>query len=206
MTETNPSLVETIAAKSRADAKAVILTAERVSERNIELAKKHARAREDAAAAELEAQAASMKSQERAEAAAQAARIKADARRDLVEKVMAEALSRLATAPRDDSYAAVLERLVREAAAALGTKEAIVTVSARDREFMSQQGRFERIAGSVRQSMGATLTLSNDTADISGGAIVATHDGKLSYYNTFDEAAYRGRSALKSLIAQELFG
>ena len=126
-------------------------------------------------------------------------------REELVEKILAAALKRLAEAPRDDAYVAAVERLSREAAQALGMKEAVLLVSARDREYLTQAGRFDRIAEALRQSPGVELRLADETIHTAGGVVLRGLDGRVSYYNTFDEIAYRRRSELGATISNLLF-
>jgi len=206
MSEAAPSIVDEIRRKSLADAKALTSMAERVAAREIELATKRIKKREEAAQAELEALLVTERSLAQAQAAAEAARIELETRQQLVDDLLDEVLKRLAEMPRDESYAAVLEGFIREAIEGLGEKEAAVFTSERDREFLSSAGRFERIAANVRSAPGANITLSGSSIKASGGAVVSTPDGRLSYYNTFDEIAYRRRSELRGLVAKELFG
>lgn len=205
MSERAPSIIENIAARSEADAKRVVQIAERIAEREEAVAKKAAEERSAAAVRELEEAAASQKAVAASQSQAEAERRKLAFRQGLVERLLAESLTRLKTLPRDDAYFAVMERLAGEAASQMPVKEAVLSVSAQDRDFLSG-GRFDALASGVKSGTGVSLTLSKDAINAAGGVVLSSSDGKVSVYNTFDEIAYRRRSELKGLIAQELFG
>jgi V/A-type H+/Na+-transporting ATPase subunit E len=206
MSQGAPSILQSVAAKSDADAKRIIQIAERVAERDHAAGKKAAEEREAKAMRELDEAAASQKALAAAQSQAEAERRKLAFRQGLVERLLTESLSRLRDMPRDDAYFAIVARLVDEAADSMPVKEAGLQCSARDRDFLAADGRFGRMASEVRSRRGLTLTLSNQPIEAAGGVVLMSPDGKVSYYNTFDEIAYRRRSELKGLIAQELFG
>jgi V/A-type H+/Na+-transporting ATPase subunit E len=206
MSEGAPSIIDSVVAKSEADAKRVVQIAERVAERDEAAGRKAAEEREAKAVKELDEQAAAQKALAAAQAQAEAERRRLAFRQDLVEKLLVESLSRLKTLPRDDSYLGIIEQLLGEAAAQMPVKEAVLLVSQQDRDFLSSGGRFDRVAGNVKSATGVALKLSSDTVNTAGGVVLSSADGKVSVYNTFDEIAYRRRSELKGLIAQELFG
>lgn len=206
MSERAPSILESIASKSEADARRIVQIAERVAERDVAAGKKAAEERERKAKQELDEQTASTKAVANAQSQAEAERRKLAFRQTLVERLLSDSLDRLAKMPRDDAYLAIVDTLVHEAVAELPAREAVLSCNAKDREFLASNGRFSRMADTVKSKTGAALELSNNTINAAGGVVLSTRDGKVSYYNTFDEIAYRRRSELKALIAQELFG
>ena len=163
MSETGQTLAGQIYAKSGADAKSIVLTAEKVAQRDIEQARRRTRTRTNAANAELAAQIASEKALAEATIAAEVTRSQLHARHTLVERLLGDTLRNLAGSARDEAYLAVLTRLVRESVGQLGRKEAAVRCSARDREFLAAEGRFDRMAADVRNAGGAALSLSEKT-------------------------------------------
>jgi len=205
MSETGQTLAGQIYAKSGADAKSIVLTAEKVAQRDIEQARRRTRTRTNAANAELAAQIASEKALAEATIAAEVTRSQLHARHTLVERLLGDTLRNLAGSARDEAYLAVLTRLVRESVGQLGGKEAAVRCSARDREFLAAEGRFDRIAADVRNAGGAALSLSEKTVETAGGVVVSTPDGRVSYYNTFEEIVYRSQTKLRAIISKELF-
>lgn len=205
MSETSGTIIGHIDAKSRSDASAIIVTAEKIAQREIEQAERRSKTRRDLAGRDLAAHLASEKGLADARAAAEASRMKLHEREQLAEKILAAALRRLAEAPRDDAYLGAVERLSREAAEALGVKEALLVVSPRDREYLLQGGRFDRLAGALRQSPGVEVRLSDETIHAAGGIVLRSIDGRVSYYNTFDEIAYRRRSELSATVSNLLF-
>jgi len=206
MSQGAPSILQSIAAKSDADARRIVQIAERVAEHDESVGKKAAQEREAKAMRELDEAAASQKALAAAQSQAEAERRKLSFRQDLVERLLADSLARLRNMPRDDAYLAILKRLVEEAADSMPVKEAVLLCSPKERDFLLSDGRFDRIVSETTSRKGLTLALSDRTVDAAGGVVLTSRDGKVSYYNTFDEIAYRRRSELKGLIAQELFG
>jgi len=206
MTEKTGSIIDYISEKSQADARAAIATAEKVAQREMDQANRRSATRLQAAANELKAYVDAERTVAQARAAAEASQVTLGGRQELTEGLLAAALKRLAEAARDDAYLGVIERLACDAARQIGAKGAVVVCSARDSDFLTGEGRFGRLAEAARNATGAALELSEETAAISGGVILRTTDGKVSYYNTFEEIAYRRRSELRAIIATELFG
>jgi vacuolar-type H+-ATPase subunit E/Vma4 len=206
MSEKAGSIVEHIVRKASADAHGVIATAEKVAQRELDQAKRRAATRAQYASAELKAQVESERALSRARAVAESSRIKLKHRQDLMEGLQAEALRRLAAAPRDEGYLGVLTSLATEAARSIGGTEAALVPASRDVDFLNWEGRFSRLADAVRTATGVSLQMAGESADVSGGITLRTTDGRISYYNTFEEIAYRRRSDLRAIITQELFG
>ena len=206
MSQGTTNIIDAIISKSQADAKNIIRTAERVAEREISSARRAAAEREQQALRALDEDISSQMSLAEAHIQAEAERMRLNVRHDLVESLLAESLERLKKAPRDEAYFEVLKGLIVEAAGGLGVGEQVVMCPRQDRELLASEGRFERVAAAAAQACGAGITLSDETIEAAGGAVLASPDGKISYYNTFDEIAYRGRSALKALISDKLFG
>lgn len=204
MSEEQGTIISEIAAKSRSEAESLIATARRVAEREVSSAARRAATRERLAARELEARIAAEKARAEAQVAADVQRMKLRRRHELVEHLMADALQALADEPADEAHGEMLERLVVEAAGALSLPEAVVIFSARDKEFLAAEGRFEEMAARVKKNIGVAISLSDETVD-AGGVIARSGDGSVCYYNTFEEIAYRMRSELRRRLAEELF-
>jgi vacuolar-type H+-ATPase subunit E/Vma4 len=205
MTDTQETIVGRIESKSRADADAIVATAEKVGRREMEQAELRSNTRGELARKELQAQLAAEKELARATAGAEASRIKLQEKQVLVQEAFDSALKRIADIPRDEAYLAVVARLSREAVEALGAKEVVLAFSSRDREFMALEGRFQRLAESLGAALGVSVGLADETIEAAGGVVARTADGRISYYNTFDEIAYRRRCELRAMIAKLLF-
>jgi vacuolar-type H+-ATPase subunit E/Vma4 len=198
MTESGHSIVQRIAEKSEADARAMVETARRVADREVRSAERQARAREERAVAEMDAAAA------QAAAGTQARQLQK--RHEMVESLLGEALARLASMPRDEKYLGILEQFIRDAVGAMGASEVVIMAARPDRAFLASEGRFARIASVIRSETGTTIRLSEETVAAAGGIVATSADGRVSYQSTFDELSWRRRSELKNLIATELFG
>jgi len=198
--------VERVAEESRARAESILSTARRVARREVHSAHRRARTRQRVAQRELEEQVAARRVQAQAEARFQSRKRKLRRRHELMEQLIARSLEQLAAEERDEDYLRLLTRLAVEAARSLGGDKVEVLVSPSDREFLTADGRFERLAASVREEAGVSLVLADETVETSGGLVARTGDRRVYFYNTFEEKAQRLGPRLREDITQELFG
>ncbi len=205
MTEEKVSLIGEVESRSKADARALLETARKVAQREIDQATRRANTRARLATADIDAQAASALALAAAGASAEASRTLLRKKHELIDALLKETLERLAARPRDNVYLGVLEGLAVEAARALGATQAAVKCNAADNAFLAADGRFDSLAAKVKAAAGVTVTLAADSIQAAGGLVLMTPDARLSYYATFDEIAYRRRSELRAIIATDLF-
>lgn len=103
-------------------------------------------------------------------------------------RVFDEAVSRIRSAERDDSYAKLVGALLDEAARILGTD---ITVHANGRDRPLLEPMLSKYPGA---------TLSADPLDCMGGLRAVSRDGTMSFDNTLDARLER----LKPLIRKEI--
>ena len=104
-------------------------------------------------------------------------------------RVFDEAVSRIRSAERDDSYAKLVGALLDEAAGVLGTSDITVHANGRDRPLLEPM---------LSKYPGATLA--PDPLDCMGGLRAVSRDGTMSFDNTLDARLER----LKPLIRKEI--
>lgn len=205
MSEENTGIVERIGEKAGAQAEAILSTARRVAEREVQSAERRTRTRQRGAMRELEAHVAVRKAQAQTEAASEAQRLKLQRRHERAEEVLGDALDVLRLSPRDGDYLSLLARLAAEAVESLGGGRIEILVSPSDREVLDAEGRFDRLAAEAAGPDGVQLTLSDETIETAGGLVARTADGRVSFHNTFEEIARRLHDGLREMITQELF-
>lgn len=205
MSEETQTIIERIIERSLSDAESLLATAQRVAERQIQSARRRAGTRERVAKDELEAAIQTMLAAAEAEAAGLARHAELTCRHELARGIIDGALDRLAQAPRDEEYLAILSRLAAEAAEVLDVDEIEIMVSPRDREFLGEAGRFEKLAGRLAAESAVKATLSAECIEASGGLVAAVPGGKVLYYNTFEEVAHRLGADLMEKIAKRIF-
>jgi len=206
LSEEGKTLVSEIREQAEKDSESTISSAKRVADREVRSAERKARARKRQAQSEVERRVSEITSRAEARARSEAARLRLQRRHELVERMLSDALSKLRERPRDDAYLALLERLIREGAGELGLEEAVVTAAEPDREFLASEGRFSGIAGRMAEEQGLKLSLSDEALESAGGVVVSSGDGRVSFYNTFEERADRRRSRLRRLFNEEVIG
>jgi vacuolar-type H+-ATPase subunit E/Vma4 len=124
-------------------------------------------------------------------------------REELIRAALEAAAARLAVPPEGDAYARVLERLTREAVAALNQNNGLcLRVERRDRPLLT------RIVG--QWGLQATLeegTTSDGAAwDCPGGVVAISADGRISVVNTIGARLQRVATLYRSEVAAMLFG
>lgn len=205
MSEEIHTIIERIVEKSLSEAESLLATAQRVAERQIQSAQRRAATRERVAKDELEADISAMLAAAEAEAAALARQAELTCRHELARGIIDSAMDRLARAPRDEAYLAILSRLAAEAADVLDVDRIEIRVSQRDYEFLSEAGRFEEMARRLEAERSVTATLSESRLEASGGLVAVAPGGKVLYYNTFEEVAHRLSADLMEKIAKRIF-
>lgn len=117
------------------------------------------------------------------------------------ERVMKSAMERISSMPRDSNYERIIELLLEEAAAAVGSAELVVRPAKPDvavaKRAISRLSRTKRFKG-------ISMALSEEAVDSIGGVVVSSADGRVSYDNTFEARLERSRENIKAAILGEL--
>lgn len=109
---------------------------------------------------------------------------------EAVDRAFGEALGRISDMDRDDSYAELVESLVREATDTLGSTEVVVYTSEKDRE----------VVGSVLNGFPGSQ-LADDTVECLGGVRIVSTDGTMTFDNTLDARISRLKPLIRKQIA-----
>lgn len=125
----------------------------------------------------------------------------------LIESVITKSLERLSRLAQeeDSTYRASLERLVLEAARAVGGDRLEVVVHPRDGAFMKR--RLSHVEKQVSEAKGTVVSLkmSDEPLRAVGGIILRTEDGKEIFNNTLEARLTKVRQEMLVKIAGILF-
>ncbi len=124
----------------------------------------------------------------------------------LYDEVLSSALSRLEQLPRDEAYQRMLGRLVLEGLRELGGNRAKLMVNAKDASFLAGESRLSELRNFVAADLGADVSLevSSEPIECTGGVVVASPEGRVRYYNTFEEMIDRRKDELITAVAREV--
>ena len=195
--------------KERALAEEILSDARRQADRKVERAKKRSErllrnAGTQAEEVEREADAAARERAER-----QCRRVLADlphqeqvrtlrVKEEVVERIFDEALEAARTVGEGESLAALV-RLSRDAAAPMNGDRFVVELSPADAD------RFGRAVAERLAAEGVTAEVA-PSAEVPGGVVVRTGDGRQVVDNTFATRVQRVRPLLRAQIAEQIFG
>jgi vacuolar-type H+-ATPase subunit E/Vma4 len=129
------------------------------------------------------------------------------ARQAILTGVFDEVLERLqGIAGRDEANfdkGEVLIALIKEAAAAIGGEEFIISGNEADLEYLGRN--LGNVSMALEQSIGESkVSLNSEPLDIGGGVVVRNSDGTKTYYNTFEGRLANVKARLESEVAEKL--
>jgi vacuolar-type H+-ATPase subunit E/Vma4 len=128
-------------------------------------------------------------------------------RQAILTGVFDEVLERLRDIARGDDVnfdkGETLIALIKEAAAAIGGGEFIISGNEADLEHLKKN--LGNVSKALKQSIGESkVSLDSEPIDISGGVIVRNSDGTKTYHNTFEGRLASVKARLESEIAESL--
>lgn len=109
------------------------------------------------------------------------------------ERIMHDALTRIAEMPRDSHYEEILEEILGEAIGVVNADAVIVRSAEDDVELVKKVAR----RMSRRKDMRTKIKVSGDVVESVGGVIVSNEEGTVSYNNTFEARLSRIADGLK---------
>jgi V/A-type H+/Na+-transporting ATPase subunit E len=121
-----------------------------------------------------------------------------------IEKVLNEARNKIKATTQTKKYIHKLEKLIVEAGVLLDGKDIEVILNQQDSNLKLD---LDNLADLIceKTSVKPKVGLSTEKANIIGGAIVRTVDGKLVMDNSFDDILKRREKELRKMITQNLF-
>lgn len=121
-----------------------------------------------------------------------------------IEKVLHKARSELHKSTKSKRYETMLEKLIVDAGVLLGGRELEVILNQQDSNLNLD---LDKLVDLIENKIGVKtkVTLSSEKANIIGGAIVRTVDGKLVMDNSLDDILKRREKELHKKIAEKLF-
>ena len=202
-----PSIIREIEREAESQAEAIIRSAGRVAERETASARKKAETWQQDVTARLRSDTDRRMASARAEARGEANSMLLEKRTDLLDRAIKMALKTLAEMPRDENYLTLLQQYAYEGVKALDIERGLIRCSHRDKEFLLEENRFDRLVSALRERSRThvQLQLAPETVPVAGGLIVESPDGSVSYHNTFDEIALRRRDFLLVTAAERIF-
>lgn len=129
------------------------------------------------------------------------------ARQSILTGVFDEALERLRGIARGDDAnfdkGETLIALIKEAAAAIGGEEFIVSGNEADLEYLEKN--LGNVSMALKQSIGESkISLDSEPLDIGGGVVVRNSDGTKTYHNTFEGRLASVKARIESEVAESL--
>jgi len=113
-------------------------------------------------------------------------------RQQFIERIFSSALAAVRNAPRDDRYRAWLRRMVEQALPQLGGGAAHAICNARDS------------AATAKALEGLPISLAAEHADIAGGIILASADGRVRIDCSAEAALARVQDDLRDVVLNQL--
>lgn len=126
-------------------------------------------------------------------------------RDEIVAKVVAQAWDQLKVRVKRDDYREVATKLIQEGIAALGLKDAVVTLGDNEKQILGSN--LSEVAKTVSSRLGNPVQLQLSTATLNslGGVRVTDVKSHLLYDNTWDARLERIRPELAIEISEILF-
>jgi len=156
--------------------------------------------------AQGEERAEKLKSREVSTAKIEAKRILLRAREEAVSKVFAQINGELNEVRRDhDQYRRSLENLAVEAVLGVGEHKAVLKVSRTDKKLVDDAFVDDvRRRVSDRAGSEVEIDVEFDPADMGGGCVARSKQGRIVFDNTFQRRLGRMRPQLRALVVKEL--
>jgi vacuolar-type H+-ATPase subunit E/Vma4 len=199
-------IVEKILADADAEVQRIVQNAHNVAEAEREKARKEAQEIQAQILDQAEESARKLRSREASTAQIEAKRLLLTAREEAVSKIVTQIEERLRRIREDPNlYRQSLRNLAAEAILAVRQPAAVLKVSRIDGSIADE--RFldgVRTRVSVSSGSEVRIDLELDDADMGGGCIATSAEGRIVLDNTFRRRLERMKPQLRSLIAKEL--
>jgi V/A-type H+-transporting ATPase subunit E len=119
----------------------------------------------------------------------------------LVDEAFNKGLSRLMAFTETKDYHNYLLTLIEKSAKAIDSKNLIVHINAKDKEWLTQK-KLNQLSTKLR----LTLSLAKTNEEAAGGCKLEAADGKIVSDNTFEDSLESLKPALRAEVARILFG
>jgi V/A-type H+-transporting ATPase subunit E len=123
-----------------------------------------------------------------------------DVKEEIIQHAFDEAEKRLTKITSSKEYPDILKNIIAEGVESIGVEDVEVVVREEDIKLVNNAFLKE-----LRKKLGVNITLSKDSIESLGGAIIRTMDGKIVVNNTFETRMRRMRDELRSKVAKILF-
>jgi len=128
-------------------------------------------------------------------------------RESIYQEAANDAIARLASLPRDEAYAATITRLVLEGVRELGISQVRLHLNPRDASLFGEPDRTAKLAEFLTRGLDkkVSVEVSPEAIECAGGVVVRSLDGRLSYYNTFEEILSRRKDEVRIEVERKVF-
>ena len=174
------SLKEYVKSKSLSEAEKLLKEAEK---RSKEIEEEYKKKAEDTYAHILDdakKKVEDFEKREKAQSEAKSSRMLLDAKNGILTSAANELKERICSLNSDRRYDKLLEKLMKEAIETLEEKEVVIRFRKEDKEKVLE------LAKEFEKALDVNITLSDEYAEISGGVIVSSKDGRVEVENTLE--------------------
>lgn len=128
-------------------------------------------------------------------------------RESILEEVIGEAIAKLANVPRGEAYEKLIHKLVLEGVREVGTPRVKLLLNSQDTRLLQEPGRTGRLEEFLRRKLDekVSVELFPEPIDCAGGVVVRSLDGRISYYNTFEELLSGRRDEIRREVERKVF-
>lgn len=132
---------------------------------------------------------------------------KLELRESVFRQVVSDAISKLASVPRDEVYEKAIHRFVLEGIKELGVSRATLSFNPQDTSIFREPGRIAKLKEFLRENLGneVFIEVSLDPIECAGGVVVRSPDGRVSYYNSFEEILSRREEETRRKVERKVF-
>jgi len=132
---------------------------------------------------------------------------KLELRESLFRQVVSDAISKLASTPRDEAYEKAIHRFVLEGVKELGLSEVRLFFNPQDTSIFREPERIARLKEFLRENLKSEVSIevSPDPIECAGGVVVRSPDGRVSYYNNFEEILSRRTEEIRRKVERKVF-
>lgn len=123
-----------------------------------------------------------------------------DTKEEVIQQAFSEAEKKLMTVASSKDYSLILRSLISEGVKTLGAKDVEVVVRKEDMKLADKA-----FLSGLNEELGIHVSLSSNSIESLGGAVIRAKDGKVEVNNTFETRLLRMRDDLRNRAAKILF-
>jgi len=132
---------------------------------------------------------------------------KLELRESVFRQVVSDAISKLASVPRDEVYEKAIHRFVLKGIKELGISRVTLSFNPQDTSIFREPARIARLKEFLRENLNTEVSIevSPDPIECAGGVVVRSPDGRVSYYNNSEETLSRRTEEIRRKVERKVF-